>query len=73
MCRDYVTSESYWRIREAAGTLEFETSIDKSTWLPVASIADPFPVQAVEIRIGTLTKNDLTANHIGLTVTSYNN
>ena len=73
MCRDYVTSESYWRIREAAGMTVFETSVDKSTWLPVTSMADPFPLQAVEIRIGTLTKNDLSGNHIGLTVSAYNN
>jgi hypothetical protein len=71
-CHAYATTEIYWRIRETAGTLAFETSGDQVTWRLVTSVADPFAIDAVEIRIGTQAKTNLGATPIGLTVSSYN-
>lgn len=71
-CQTYATSQIYWRIRETAGTLAFETSADQGTWQLVTSFADPFAVDAVEIRIGTQATTNLGATPIGLTVSSYN-
>ena len=71
-CRGYVQAESYWRISEAAGMVTFDTSIDAITWDPVAAVADPFPLDAVELRFGTDSTVDLSASHIPLTTSSFN-
>jgi hypothetical protein len=71
-CRAYNTADSYWRIAEAAGTLTFDTSANQTTWTPVLSIADPFPLDAVELQFGTTSTVDLQSQPIGLDTSSYN-
>jgi hypothetical protein len=49
---DPANQDKYWRISESSGTLTFESSPDKNTWTTLAHDADPFPMDAVEIRLG---------------------
>jgi hypothetical protein len=49
---DPTNQDKYWRISESGGTLTFESSPDKNSWTTLAHDADPFSMDAVEIRLG---------------------
>jgi len=44
--------DRWWRLREAADRLHFETSPDGKVWADLGSIPDPEPLDAVRIRFG---------------------
>jgi hypothetical protein len=52
---DPSTSDKYWRVSESGGTLVFASSPDKSMWTTIYQGSDPFPMDAVEIRLGAFT------------------
>lgn len=43
----------WWRIREAGGTVHWETSSDARTWAPFATLLQPPGLDAVQIRLGS--------------------
>ena len=45
-------ADAWWRLREAAGTLSFDTSPDGTTWSARGGIADPMPLDHIGIIIG---------------------
>jgi hypothetical protein len=45
-------AHAWWRIREQAGTLHFETSADGKLWKPFASTLAPFDPKGVTLAIG---------------------
>jgi hypothetical protein len=54
ICRPYdMAKDLYWRISEAGGTLLFDASPDAMTWTPIATVPVPFPLNALEIQLGT--------------------
>jgi hypothetical protein len=54
ICRPYdVAADLYWRISEAGGTVVFDASPDAMTWTPIATVPVPFPLNALEIQLGT--------------------
>ncbi|MEP6866331.1 MAG: hypothetical protein ABJE66_37275 [Deltaproteobacteria bacterium] len=54
ICRPYdVAADLYWRISEAGGTVVFDASPDTMTWTPIATVPVPFPLNALEIQLGT--------------------
>ena len=48
------TTHRWWRIREAGGTVFWDTSADAATWTNRASLADPFPVGQVFAQVAGL-------------------
>lgn len=70
-CVAYASNDEYWRIREDAGMLHFEISTNNTAWLPVRSIAAPFAVDAVRIRVGTVADRPLGGG-IGLSISDIN-
>jgi len=43
------TSHAWWRIREASGTVYWETAPDGSTWTTQAQAPDPFSVTSIQV------------------------
>jgi len=46
------TAQRWWRIREQAGTVYWETSPDGANWNPLASLATPLDAAAVFVNFG---------------------
>jgi hypothetical protein len=54
ICRPYDPAKDlYWRISEAGGTVLFDASPDAQVWTPIATVPVPFPLNALEIQLGT--------------------
>jgi hypothetical protein len=71
-CVAYNQVENLWRIREAGGTLYFESSVlGNGTWRTLRSLAVPFPLDAVRPRFGTSTDRAINQS-IGLAVSQFN-
>lgn len=63
----------YWRFREAASTLYFETSRDAGSWTTVFTTPDPFPLDKLEIQLGTdATISFMGQGTVNLTMGAYN-
>ena len=45
----------FWSIRERGGTITFETSPDRITWVPMVSYMPPFPVTSLNVGFYTYT------------------
>ncbi len=71
-CVPYSTSFTHWRVTEAGGTLTFDASPDAQTWTTVLAAPDPFPLDTLEIQIGTEATTGFAPGPLGLTVGSYN-
>lgn len=67
----YDSSIRYWRIREAAGQLFFESSINLSTWTVEMQETGPFSVANVQVSIGVSTAGPMPQG-VGISVYSYN-
>jgi hypothetical protein len=46
------SSHQWWRVREQAGNLYFDTSPDAKTWSPLTNFAEPFQPNAVTVAFG---------------------
>ena len=49
------STEGWWRLREAGGTLFWETSADGTTWVVKRQAAPPFSLDAVRLLVGVET------------------
>jgi len=49
----YSHDDRYWRISEAANTVTFETSVDRTAWRPIGTFTTPTYVTAVHLVVGT--------------------
>ncbi len=58
-------SMAWWRLREEAGTLFWETAPDGLAWAQQASIADPFALAGVFIAVGAGTASETMASSAG--------
>jgi len=67
----YPPRPPYWRIREDAGQIYFESSTDGSTWDVEMQIALPFPVTAVTASFGVETSGPMGGS-IVIQVPGYN-
>jgi hypothetical protein len=65
-------NDLYWRIRESAGVLTFETGLDTVNWTPVGMTTITFPVTAVDVEIGTMVTAPF-APAVSLGISAYNN
>ena len=70
-CVPYATSDEYWRLREAGGTVFFEKSTNDATWSSVHELPTPFDPRAVTVLVGTVAETAL-ASGIGLSVSDIN-
>lgn len=70
-CANYQTDQEYWRLREAGGQLAFEISTDNATFTPIHTLATPFPVDAVQVHVGTVTEQAI-GQSIGLSISDIN-
>ncbi len=59
VCAPYVAGSTFYRLRETAGTLYFETSPDATAWSVVSQVATPFSLASTHFEIGTATTNSI--------------
>jgi hypothetical protein len=71
VCRGYNGAHDYWRIREAAGVMYWETSSNQTAWAEVHSMPVPFALTAVRSYLGTAADRDLGGG-ITLSIDTYN-
>ncbi len=67
----YPSSAAFWRIREAAEQVFFETSVDYSIWTISASIPVAFDLSNVQVTFGVETSGAM-AGSIGIFADGYN-